>query len=126
MLQYRGIEVTAENYSAALRHLREDGEPYGDLALQIEVEFSGGGFARAAGYLLQAPIEHRSAIVGEAHTITNMVGGRYADRVSEVVQSVKRGNLRFTYTERALEIARTERDNRDRQFRAQAAALVGR
>jgi hypothetical protein len=125
MIEYRGIEVTAKNYSYALRHLREEGQADSDLAMQIEATFGGGGFARAASYLLEVPAEHRSAVIGEAHVIENMVGGRYADRVWEVVQSVKRGDLRFTYTERAREIARVERENRDQQFRMQAAALVG-
>lgn len=85
-LSFRGIEVTADNYSFALTHVAEEQGTYSDLYTQIQATFDHGGFKRAADYLLRVPAELRQEIVWEAHRHSNMTGMRYADAVSIEVQ----------------------------------------
>lgn len=63
---------------------------YTDEALRAKSAQTG-GFGRAARYLLaelDTP-ERRARADGEGHTLSNLIGGRYADRVWEATQALR-------------------------------------
>jgi hypothetical protein len=87
---------------------------YTDAKLAEEVAF-GGGYGRAASYLLTVDEGIRSAIVTEAHIRSNVIGERYADAVWSVVDGVKRSGTAypFSYTETNRAMLARERAARE-------------
>ncbi len=87
--------------------------PYSDEAMQAKVAM-GGGWGRAAGYLLQLTDQNeREAVDSEAHTAANMLGGRYADHVYSIVQSFKRGNKSLPCTKANYDMLAREKAVRE-------------
>lgn len=86
---------------------------FADSTLQNEIRNRTGGYARAAGYLLQVPYGDRAQVEGEGTCMAGMTPGwRYADAVGHVVRSWLKGNKATPYLD--MNRAIIERERRER------------